>query len=416
MSVKSLGKLLTLNLVMNCKPLQDLMAGPKLEGEDLSTPYTFLTDRELYTRLVSDIDFSRLSKKDQYDFLAVDPSSLPDTVPMQSLYNYAMSQYYQEAHNRTCKSMGIQPTKVHYVDFKKSGIDDPKLFACYESSTQRIYVDGVKSPRNERPSFMLETLNGMTYQHSVSQNIQKLISNPESLNDKDYFVALTTALKYYVYNQLSIDDPVAFSELTRRDYTTPNSIRQEMFSRGIAKLNFISAGCYGGELQEELYDNEAEYYDDLSEFIGNCSLETVEEILTYFDQMPLNRSSDGLMGDIARRLAKVTASSFYNDIGAHMAPGQTVTEYIDQLEDEVFEEEGLDEPTKEEIDEMTDAMIEAAKESQGKTFEERMEDDRDTHSDLSGFDYILRREASFKVPPLPFHDYINPTQTTTTEQ
>ena len=45
-----------------------------------------------------------------------------------------------------------------------------------------------------------------------------------------------------------------------------------------------------------------------------------------------------------------TAYSFYNSLGADMEEGQSISDYIDTLEEEMFEEYGIEPPTNEELD------------------------------------------------------------------
>ena len=139
-------------------------------------------------------------------------------------------------------------------------------------------------------------------------------------------------------------------------------------------------------------------------------------------------------------LERATAHAFYNSLGADMEPGQSLSEYIDELEVEMYDRYGIPMPDEDEIDEYTseirdvlDAEDEILK--QGGTPQGfavpvfGLDDDGNDEFDeeLNGFEGLSPDEMpSYKpmesvLPPecrvdnvteLPFHKYTNGVQDT----
>ena len=76
MENKGLGSILLLNLVINTKGLSGLYDMLEEERGE-TTMFSTLTSRDLYPRLMSDIDFDTLSEPEKTRFLFLRPEKAP---------------------------------------------------------------------------------------------------------------------------------------------------------------------------------------------------------------------------------------------------------------------------------------------------------------------------------------------------
>ncbi len=419
MKDKTLGSLLLVNLILNTKNLSSIEnLSHEERGEE--TMFKTLFPSDLYPRLLSDVDFSRLSEKDKSRFLFLRPE-LEGEVNKQELHDYEMMFYAKEAHNRTCLSLGVPKTNIVLCDFSQNPTMDPTNWVLYDGANDNIYVNIDKDYTIARPSFLLESLNGATRHHSIYQNIFTATKDPNSLSDREYFLALTTALKVFVYQDLRENDPEAYRIQVTADYSTPSNIEEVIYAFDKTRKDFQQAGYYGGALQQSLRHNETVYHEYLQNELLANSLVNLEDIISYFEQSELNQSSGGLLGQLLEYMVRGTASSFYNSLGASMSPGQSISEYVDQIESEMFEHYDIEPPTDEELDAYTEtenngdeideeyievlAAYEKEKAMLGDNAEESAEDDDEMPSYLPMKSALPQEGIIQVIDRLPFHDY-----------
>ncbi|MBQ9792255.1 MAG: hypothetical protein IJW32_00720 [Clostridia bacterium] len=431
-----MGSILLTNLILNTKALQsaqEMMSVPK----DTTTTFSALTPQHIYPRIVSDIDFLRLSEADksQYLFLAKEQEGKVDKY---DLYTYEMQLFSQEAHNRTAAALGVKPTLVLPCEFSKSrGISDPTGWIIYDVVNGNMYVNAEKDYSIARPSYLLENINASTRQHSIFHNIFKALTDPSSLSDREYFLALSTAVKTYVYQDLKENAPEQYAIEIAADYATPAFIEQTLYGFSKTRSDFQAVGLYGGKLQEDLRRNETIYHEYLqSELTVNC-MTNMEDIFAYFRQSPLNSQSSGMLYGILSSIERATAHSFFNSIGADMEEGQSLSEYIDELEVEMYDRYGIPLPTDDELDEFTgeisdtlaeeDEMLKRGIKPQGygvpvfrngsEFGDDEFVDEEDATQDemptYKPMDSVLPDEGKINnITELPFHNHIKPTQDT----
>lgn len=424
MDYRKVGSILFLNLITNTKELKDLYDAESLEsGEE--TVFSKLLPKDLYSRLLSDIDFSRLSEEDKTAFLFLKPE-YAQSVDKQELHDLEMQNFVTEAHNRACANLGVPKTNIVFCDFSKNPLMDYTMWTLYSTANNNIYFNLEKDYSIARPSMLVENINAVTRHQSIYLNILKALKEPSSLSDREYFLALSTAVKAYVYQELRENDPQAYQIESAADYSTPNCLEEVVYSFNKTRQDFQSAGIYGGKLQQDLRRNEQTFHNYLQNELLVNSMINLEDIFAYFEQSPLNQDSNGLLGNILKALVATTAPSFYNSLGADMILGQTLSQYIDELEQEMFEEYGIEVPTKEEIDEFIDSEEFAEQEmlDQIRTqypnrklsaFEDGEEgDDQDEVAEddempqYRKMDDALPQEGKIdQIQTLPFHNYIN---------
>lgn len=428
MKDKRIGSILLLNLVLNTKGLKSLYDSQSFDrGEDTMFSRLFPTD--LYPRLLSDVDFERLSESDKSKFLFLRPDKEGE-VDKKELHDYEMQFFAKEAHNRTSASLGTPKTNVVFCDFSKNKLMDPTNWVLYDCVNDNIYINLDKDYSIARPSYLLENINGATRHHNIYHNILTALSNPNSLSDREYFLALSTAVKAYVYQYLRENEPEAYQIEIAADYSTPSNIEEVVFAFDKTRKDFQSAGLYGGKLREDLRRNEQIFHEYLQEELLTNSLVNLEDIFAYFEQSELNQSSGGMLNNILTLMVKGTAASFYNSLGADMQPGQTISDYVDSLEKEMFDEAGIEMPSEEELEEFVESddyarqeELEALRQYQlemGLTPppEESDEFGDEFGEENSGVELNYRKMDS-ALPPegqinqtdvLPFHTYPNPNQ------
>lgn len=431
-----LGSILLTNLILNTKALQSAQEMVSVQ-KDTTTTFSILSPQQIYPRIVSDIDFLRLSEADksQYLFLAKEQEGKVDKY---DLYTYEMQLFSQEAHNRTAQALGVNPTMVLPCEFSKSkGISNPTGWIIYDVVNSNMYVNAEKDYSIARPSFLLENINASTRQHSIFQNIFTALTNPESLTDREYFLALSTAVKTYVYQDLKENAPEQYAIEIAVDYATPAFIEQTLYGFSKTRSDFQSVGLYGGKLREDLRRNETIYHEYLqTELTVNC-MTNMEDIFAYFRQSSLNSQSNDMLYGILSSIERDTAHSFFNSIGADMEPGQSLSEYIDDLEVEMYDRYGIPMPTEDELDAFTseisdtlneeDELIKQGIKPQGygvPMFRQGGEDNIDEFADeeeLSSdempsykpMESVLPDEGKLdNIRELPFHNNIKPTQDT----
>ena len=411
MKNKGLGSILLLNLVINTKGLSSLYDMREVERGE-KTMFSGIPASDLYPRLMSDIDFDTLSEQDKTRFLFLRPEKAP-FVDKKELHDYEMQYFAREAHNRSATSLGAPITNVVFCNFTENKMMNPHDWILYDSVNDNIYVNLDKDYSIARPSYLMENINAATRHHSIYHNIFRAMSDPDSLSDREYFLALSTAVKTYVYQDLRENDPEAYKIQVAADYSTPSNIEEVVYGFAKTRADYQAAGLYGGELRDALRRNEETYYDFLENELLTNSLINMEDIFAYFVQSPLNESSEGLLGAILRTLEKQYTASFYNSLGADMQVGQTISDYIDELEEDMFERFGIAPPTDEELDEFM-ASSEMEKQEQLEAFrqyqkemgiipEDAENDDR--MPEYRKMDDALPREGKIDiVTKLPFHD------------
>lgn len=347
--VRTLGGVLLFNLILNSEALTNLQSTMKQE-KDVDRTFASLTAPYLYPRVVSDIDFDKLSEEDKtaFTFLAKEKEGFYNK---KHLRDAEMPMFVQAAHINTCGKLGVKPTKVIPCSFGEGNPLNPGQWVTYSSFNGNIYINADKDYSIARPSFLLENVNAATRQHSIYQNIfASFGASAKPLSDRDFFLAVFTAVKNYVYQDLRENDPDVYSIQLGCDYATPDIIDQTLYSFQKTRQDFQAAGIYGGVLQQRLRQNEQLYHEHMQRELITNTLTNVEDIFSYFKQSPLNQSSNGLLGKILDCVERSCAASFFNSVGAEMEPDQSITEYIDQLEQEMFDEYGIEMPTKEELE------------------------------------------------------------------
>lgn len=346
-----LCSLLLFNLVANTKSLKNILDSNSIEkGEE--TPFSVISSHEMYSRMLSDIDFKSLSEKDKTALLFLRQDK-EDEVDKNDLYYYETQFLTKEAHNRTSAQLGVSKTNVVFCNFQDNKHMNPDDWVLFDGTNGNIYVNLDKDYSKARPSFLLENINAVTRHHSVYQNIFKAIKEPESFSDKELFLVLSTAVKLYVYQDLKENDPMLYSQEIAVDYSTPINIEETIYAFSKTRADFQAAGIYGAKLQEDLRRNEQIYHTYLQDELVTNSLINLEDIFSYFKNSPLNESSNGMMGGLLDFIVKETAYAFYNSVGADMKKGQSITQYIDELEDEMFERCGIEKPSEEELEEFS---------------------------------------------------------------
>lgn len=413
MKNKGLGSILLLNLVLNTKGLSGLYDMLEEERGE-TTMFTNIPARDLYPRLMSDIDFDALSEQDKTRFLFLRPEKAP-FVDKKELHDYEMQQFAREAHNRTSTALGVKNTNVVFCNFSENRMMNPLDWVLYDSVNDNIYVNLDKDYSIARPTYLMENINAATRHHSIYRNIFKAMSDPDSLSDREYFLAFSTAVKAYVYQDLRENDPEAYRTQLAADYSTPSNIEEVIYGFAKTREDFQAAGLYGGELRDALRRNEETYYDFLENKLLTNSLVNMEDIFAYFVQSPLNQSSDGLLGGILRTLEKQYTASFYDSLGADMKIGQSISDYVDELEEDMFDRYGITPPTDEELEEFVgssehekqeylDAFFQYKKEM-GFIPEDAELDSEDRMPEYRKMDDALPREGKIDiVTKLPFHD------------
>ena len=414
MENKGLGSILLLNLVINTKGLSGLYDMLEEERGE-TTMFSTLTSRDLYPRLMSDIDFDTLSEPEKTRFLFLRPEKAP-FVDKKELHDYEMQFFAKEAHNRTSTALGVPRTNVVFCNFSENKMMNPLDWVLYDSVNDNIYVNLDKDYSIARPTYLMENINAATRHHSIYQNIFRAMKDPDSLTDREYFLALSTAVKAYVYQDLRENDPEAYRIQLAADYSTPSNIEEVVYGFAKTRADYQAAGLYGGKLRDDLRRNEETYYDFLENQLLTNSLVNMEDIFAYFVQSPLNQSSDGLLGGILRTLEKQYTASFYNSLGADMRVGQTISDYIDELEEDMFGRYGVTPPTDEELDELMggedydkEEQLEAFRQYQREMGLIPTTDDNnggeDRMPEYRKMDDALPREGKIDiVTKLPFHD------------
>ena len=413
MKNKGLGSILLLNLVINTKGLSGLYDMLEEERGE-TTMFSTLTSRDLYPRLMSDIDFDTLSESEKTRFLFLRPEKAP-FVDKKELHDYEMQFFAKEAHNRTSTALGVPRTNVVFCNFSENKMMNPLDWVLYDSVNDNIYINLDKDYSIARPTYLMENINAATRHHSIYQNIFRAMKDPDSLTDREYFLALSTAVKAYVYQDLRENDPEAYRIQLAADYSTPSNIEEVVYGFAKTRVDYQAAGLYGGKLRDDLRRNEETYYDFLENQLLTNSLVNMEDIFAYFVQSPLNQSSDGLLGGILRTLEKQYTASFYNSLGADMRVGQTISDYVDELEEDMFERYGVAPPTDEELDELMggedydkEEQLEAFRQYQremGLIPEDAELDGKDRMPEYRKMDDALPREGKIDiVTKLPFHD------------
>ncbi len=419
---RKLGRVLMLSILTGTQNLMDnVTTGAEREEETHNTIFSKLTDSQLYSRLLTDINFSKLSKDEQNKFLLLKPE-IAESVDKQNLYANEMREFVQEAHNRTCKSLGVKPTNVIVCNFSENPLMDPWAYSSYDATNGNIYINSEVDYSTVRPTFLLESINARTYQHGTYSNISKVVKQPESLTDVEFFLTLTTAVKNHVYQENANPEDLG-NFLIADDGYTPSSLAAQIYAFEKTRLDLQSAGIYGLQAREQLREAEEDFHKDLQTYIGNDSLLNSEDMFAYFKGSNLNASSNGLLGKLLDSIDASYSSVFYNSVGASMQSGSTVKQYLDHLEGQMFEEEGLTPPTDEEMQELIELekaereMIAEQEELGISQSDDEPNDEEDTEDEenprregdgepisYKPFDSVLPPEGKIDlIKVLPFH-------------
>lgn len=439
-----------LNLILNSTALKNVYDSKDI-AKDTQSPFASLTPQYLYPRLLSDIKFDKLSEADKTALTFLDVSK-QNFYNKKELWQTEIPMFAQEAHNNTCRALGIKPTQIIPCMFRDNAAMNADKWVIYDAANSNIFLNMGKDYTIARPSLMLESVNAATMQHKIYQDILRATTDPESLSDYEYFVALSCAVKTYVYEQLRVNDPQAYRIEIAADYATPDIITQVMYGFNKTRQDFQGVNLYGGAVREGLRHNEEVYYDFLSRELLTNTLVNMEDILGYFEHSDLNEVSSGMMFTILKGLERNCASAFFNSLGADMTKGQTISQYVDELEVEMFDRCGLEMPTEQEVQDYIDETqphFESEEEAEeyyasikergsqmseeelaeygndngvptqyGEGFDDDAESD-DVEPNYKEMQNVLPPEGKIdQITSLPFHNYITKNQTpqTPTEQ
>lgn len=420
--IKALGQLLLLNLFLNSKVLNNIWKNP-VEHPKTRTILGFFSDKEIYSRLLSSIEFDKLSQRNKDEFLFKRYCRF-NGISDDKLYSMALATLAQEAHNRTCRSLGVKPTRIRIGDFEKSGLNEDGV-ACYDILNDEIFLNIKKIYSQPRPSLLLETINSCTFEHAVYNSMITALQDSEKVDDKLFFIDLITATRVYVMEQMKeYNSNEEISQLRKEEVVSPLFLTQALYSFSKTRSDFQSAEIYGGKIQAGLRKEEVSCCNKISEIMLGDSLISMEDLIGYFEGTDLNQESNGFFGKIFKSVVNTMAPKFYNYLGADMEDGETITHYVNSLENELFEKMGIEKPSDKEdleIDEDYDGDDEFQGEDEDLDEYKDDENNLDTDDEENSFTEddaqyrsmrnILPDEGKvFKVQHLPFSEDIFPTQ------
>lgn len=315
--------------------------GKSLVDQKSEQDYSFgLDNKELYSRLLSGFDFSKLPESEKDNFLFSNSKSL-GSASKDVKYENLMPLLIQEAHNRTCYSLGVKPTTVEFTEFTEDKGLDSEDWIDFGEKNAKIYLNSNKRYDITRPSMLLENINMATRQYGIYANIFKAVNRPESLDNKEFFLALSTAVKVFVYDKLEQNDPQFLSQLMAVDYTTPIEIEKTIFSFEKTRSDFQSANLYGGALRDKLRQDEEIYHEYLSDEGVVDSLLNLEDVFQSFKAFMVVAKVDNSFGKIFEAIENEYFSDYYSTLGADTEKGQGIRAYIDYLEEEMFDRVGI---------------------------------------------------------------------------
>lgn len=414
---KLLGRLFLANLMLNCEALSRFEAEYKNRG-DVRTMFMNLPPKYLYSRLLATTKFDSLPQYKKDEFIFKKFGSKDNMFSDREVYDAEMQAFVQEAHNRTCKALGVKPTVVRFLEFSKQGL--PDTWAAFSTPTDEILLNVEKDYSITRPSLLVELINSMSKEHAIHANILTAMKNPEALSDFDYFVSVMTAVRCYIYDQMheynSYEELASFKG---DEGFSPMYLTQTLYSFSQTRKDFQEAELYGGAIQEGLRRNEVFCYNNVSDSSLSKSLIATEDLIGYFDGTMLNEVSNELMGKILKTIINETATKFYNKLGADMKPNESVSDYIDRLEDELYEEKDIEKPTDEEALEYMGSTYGDEKgldeeglddDENSKDLESESEDDEDLPFYRAMENVIPDEGKVFTVSKLPFSEKANPTE------
>lgn len=384
---KELGAILLTNLVLNT----EVLSRGNRKSVDVLDSYNALDNlsaNKLYSRLLAGAKFAGMGNSQKRDFLLA-PQSVEDG-KLDTLYSKRMKEFVMQAHKRSCDSLGVGETKIVYCDFKANPALDEDFFSVYDFNNGNIFINNNISYEKQTPSYFLEELNTRTRSHSISRNIFKAIQSPDSLGDKEYFLALMTALKCYLYQYVKTSfDKETTNSVTLLDYATPEKVESVLYGFKGAREDLQKAGLYGGEIRDKLREGEGDFYELLQKSLLEECLRNHEDMIDNFKGSPLNEQSGNLLFTILKGLEMNLASNYYNSLGAKMEKGQDVTSYLDKLQKEKLKSFGID-ATDEELDEI--ARMNYDIEENGEFDDVMAEDDeyQNSHDDIMDVEEELR--------------------------
>lgn len=413
---KELGAILLTNLVLNTKNLSRLNSR-KMDSLSEGRFIEELSPNNLYSRLLASIKFDELSEDEKRKFLFLRKDTPVDD---KENYNKIMKSFVREAHKRTCGALGVDETRIVYCDFKENPALYSTFASVYDYNNGNIYVNSGLDYSKKSPSSFLEEINTRTRSHSIHKNIIYAIESPDALSDKDYFLALMTALKYYLYEYAKTSfDAQTYDTMLALDYCTPESVEAVGYGFSQTRRQLQLAGLYGGKIQEGLRQTEKDFYDLLQDELLDEMLANHEDMIDNFVHSELNERSGGLLGTILKGLEKQLASGYYNSLGAEMGKGQDVTSYLDKLQEEKLKKLGIDvdseewknvmemQKFQEESEEFEESFEEKNDEEfLDENFDEAVEDDEeepDNEPEMNIFRNVLPLEGKIdKLSKLPF--------------
>ena len=347
--IKEFGKLLLTNIFLNC---EDLLAFKQSHEKVVSSDiFKELPNEELYSRVLSTTKFEKLSQKDKDLFLFKNFNSSNKQILDEQMYEIEMLGFINQIHNRSCQDLGVKPTQISFVNFKNEALAN-SVYGCFNMTTDEIYLNVEKDLYNQNPAFLVKLINGLTMEHAIYSNILTALANPEALSNDDYFVAISTAVRFYCLRDMEkYDFYDNVKDFIKDHLYSPSVISESIYALVKSREDFQSARIYGGELREFLRGDEENFFESLSDEIVGKSLIATEDLVEVFKHTSLNQQSEGFYGQIFENIVNAYARDFYNNLGVNMEKDETLEEFIDKLDAELFEERGVDMPTDEELKE-----------------------------------------------------------------
>lgn len=407
---RELGAILLTNLVLNSETLSRL-ANKRVDSFCANVFFEKLDPKNLYARLLTNVDFEKLSGDEKRKYLFADRDANVDDKGFQ---RKVTKEFVKEAHKRTCDVLGVDTTRIVYLDFKDNSELDPNYCSVYDYSNGNIYINSGLDFSQKSPSYFLEELNTRTRSHAIHKNIMTAIKDPEALSDNDYFVALMTALKHYVYEYAKRDfDKSLTMGILSFDYATPEAVDSVIYGFSQTKRQLKLSGLYGGETKDKLRTAEKYMYDLLQSELLDTMLCGHEDMIDNFVVSPLNEQSGGLLGTILKGLEVQLASGYFNSLGANMKKGQDVTAYIDQLQREHLEHLGKDEDEIEQLMNVSMLQNDMSEDGLDEEFEEEPYEEEYEELEESEFDneeYEELEESEFdneEFDEEPFNPFRN---------
>ena len=398
-NIKTLGGFIFPNLFLQSDALSKFL---KSYSEEKTPERLFasLSNKDLYSRLLTTINFDLLpqAKKDEYLFKL--PGSYKG-VSDEEMYDKEVACFIEEAHYRACEDLNVKPAKIRFIPFEKINLDE-NIGAVYAMSINTILFNTQKDYVNTRPTLLVEVINSVTKQYSAYCNMIDAFKNPDKLTDEEFFIALTTAARVYTMEQMQKDNSSELSIFEASENFSPMNLNHIIYSLSKTRSDFQSAGLYGGEIQSGLRQQEIVFHDNLSRFYVQESILSLEDLVEHFKHTELQDMTNGLTGEVFEGLVNTHFGSFYNSMGADIAHGEKVVDYINRLENESFGEDDYGEvATQEEMDE----YIKYMQEERQNAIDNGQNPDEQLKQYYREMESVLPDEGkTYNVPKLPFSE------------